>query len=206
MTGTYSSPLRARRHKRCYARLRRALAPSSKGEATGASARILRRHAGACHRAGRRPDPSLGVHLGSRCELTYQVCSAILLSEVSAWPVVTKTSKPISRPATSPLRADYRTRLLFVVAGAGAAHPRGPHRRALDRDNLAEEIESAGREQFNKLVSALRVAMLHMLKWDHQPARRSRSWMLSIKQARLEMTDVLDDNPGLKPRVAEAID
>ena len=29
--------------------------------------------------------------------------------------------------------------------------------------------------------------------------------MLSIKQARLEMTDVLDDNPGLKPRVAEAM-
>ena len=28
---------------------------------------------------------------------------------------------------------------------------------ALDRDNLAEEIESLGREQFNKLVSALRV-------------------------------------------------
>ena len=40
---------------------------------------------------------------------------------------------------------------------------------ALDRDNLAEEIESLGREQFNKLVSALRVAMMHMVKWDHQP-------------------------------------
>jgi hypothetical protein len=76
---------------------------------------------------------------------------------------------------------------------------------ALDHDNLAEEIESAAREQFNKLVSALRVAMLHMLKWDHQPSKRSRSWALSIKQQRLEINDVLDDNPGLKSRVVEAI-
>ncbi len=75
----------------------------------------------------------------------------------------------------------------------------------LDRDNLAEEIEALGREQFNKLVSALRVAMMHMLKWDHQPAARSRSWVLSIEEQRLEIVDVLADNPGLKPRVAEAI-
>jgi hypothetical protein len=76
---------------------------------------------------------------------------------------------------------------------------------ALDRDNLAEEIEALGREQFNKLVSALRVAIMHMLKWDHHPAARSRSWMLSIQEQRLEIADVLADNPDLKPRVAEAI-
>jgi hypothetical protein len=77
---------------------------------------------------------------------------------------------------------------------------------ALDRDNLAEEIESLGREQFNKLVSALRVLMLHMLKWDHQPKRGSRSWVLSIKAQRGDLDDVLDDNPGLRPRIAEAIE
>ena len=56
-----------------------------------------------------------------------------------------------------------------------------------------------GREQFNKLVSAFRVAMLHMLKRDHQPSLRSRSWVLSIDEQRLEIADVLADNPGLKP-------
>ena len=76
---------------------------------------------------------------------------------------------------------------------------------ALDRDNLAEEIESLGHEQFSKLVSALRVAMMHMLKWDHQPAARSRSWVLSILEQRLEIADVLADNPSLKPRIGEAI-
>ena len=76
---------------------------------------------------------------------------------------------------------------------------------ALDRENLAEEIESLGREQFNKLESALRVLLTHILKWDHQPARRSRSWALTIREQRLELEDVLADNPGLKPRIPEAI-
>ena len=76
---------------------------------------------------------------------------------------------------------------------------------ALDRENVAEEIESLGREQFNKLESAFRVLLLHMLKWDHQPDLRSRSWALSIETQRIEVDDVLTDNPGLKPRTAEAI-
>jgi Domain of unknown function DUF29 len=41
---------------------------------------------------------------------------------------------------------------------------------ALDRDNLAEEIESQAREQFNKLVSALRVAMMHMPAFNRRAA------------------------------------
>jgi hypothetical protein len=76
---------------------------------------------------------------------------------------------------------------------------------AIDRENLAEEIESLGREQFNKLESALRVPLLHILKWDHQPQLRSRSWVLSIEAQRLELENVLSDNPGLKPRIAEAL-
>lgn len=75
----------------------------------------------------------------------------------------------------------------------------------VDRENVAEEIESLGREQFSKLESALRVLMMHMLKWDHQPERRSRSWAISIENQRLELDDVLKDNPGLKPRIGEAI-
>jgi len=75
----------------------------------------------------------------------------------------------------------------------------------VDRENLAEEIESLGREQFNKLESALRVQLLHMLKWDHQPDERTRSWALSIKAQRMEIEEIIGDNPGLKPRIDEAI-
>lgn len=76
----------------------------------------------------------------------------------------------------------------------------------IDRDNIAEEIESLGREQFNKLESAFRVLLMHILKWDHQPNRRSRSWAISIKDQRLAINHILTDNPGLRPRIPEAID
>ena len=76
---------------------------------------------------------------------------------------------------------------------------------AIDRENVAEEIESLGREQLNKLESALRVLLIHFLKWDYQPTLRSRSWMLSIAAQRVEIDDIIGDNPGLKPRIGEAI-
>src|SRR5215475_7961490 len=86
-----------------------------------------------------------------------------------------------------------------------ARHVRDARWEAVDRINLAEEIESLGREQFNKLESSLRVLMLHMLKWDHQPRKRSRSWTISIDAQRLELEDVLSDNPGLKSRIVDAL-
>jgi hypothetical protein len=107
-------------------------------------------------------------------------------------------------PGDEPLRADYE-RDFYSWSQDQARHLREGRLAALDRDNLAEEIESLGREQFNKLVSALRVLMAHMLKWDHQSALRSRSWALTIEEQRLEIADILADNPGLRPRVNEAI-
>lgn len=105
----------------------------------------------------------------------------------------------------TPVRADY-ARDFYSWLMEQARFVREGRFDALDRDNLAEEIESLGREQFNKLTGALRVLMLHMLKWDHQPERRSRSWALSIEAQRDDLDDVLNDNPGLRPKIAEAID
>lgn len=75
----------------------------------------------------------------------------------------------------------------------------------LDLDNLAEEIEDLGREQFDKLESALRLILLHMSKWDRQPERRSRSWVLTILRERDRYGRILGDNPGLKPRQNDAL-
>jgi Domain of unknown function DUF29 len=107
-------------------------------------------------------------------------------------------------PGETPVEAAYE-RDFYSWLMEQARHLREGRLDALDRDNLAEEIESLGREQFNKLVSALRVLMLHVLKWDHQPSLRSRGWVLSIEEQRLEIADVLADNPGLKPRIGEAV-
>lgn len=75
----------------------------------------------------------------------------------------------------------------------------------LDRENVAEEIESLGREQFSKLRSAYRVLLMHMLKWDHQPGKRTRSWSTTIVNQRLELEDVFADSPSLKNRIDEAL-
>ena len=107
-------------------------------------------------------------------------------------------------PADEPVRAEYM-RDFYSWLMEQARHVREGRWGAVDRENLAEEIESLGREQFNKLESALRVLLLHILKWDHQPPMRSRSWVLSIDAQREEVEDVLSDNPGLKPRIAEAL-
>ena len=75
----------------------------------------------------------------------------------------------------------------------------------VDAANIAEELDDVGNEQYDKLESALRMILLHLLKWDHQPARRSRSWTASILVQRNHVQRVLKKNPGLKPRVEEAI-
>lgn len=73
----------------------------------------------------------------------------------------------------------------------------------VDIDNVAEELESLGRGEARLLKSHYRTLLLHLLKWVHQPGRRTRSWELSIHRARIDADEVIADNPGLKPRIEE---
>jgi Domain of unknown function DUF29 len=73
----------------------------------------------------------------------------------------------------------------------------------LDIDNLAEEIESMGKSEWRAVESALRVVLLHILKWQNQPAHRSRSWANSIAAHRAHFEDELAANPSLKPHLDE---
>ena len=70
----------------------------------------------------------------------------------------------------------------------------------LDVTNLIDEVGDVARREQNKLESACRIVVLHLLKWDHQPERRSRSWVLSILEHRSRIGDLLADSPGLKSR------
>src|SRR5271169_2555620 len=75
----------------------------------------------------------------------------------------------------------------------------------IDPVAIAEEIDDVGEEQYDKLESALRVLMLHLLKWDHQPERRSRSWTLSILEHRRRARRQLLRSPGLKSELDDAL-
>ena len=76
----------------------------------------------------------------------------------------------------------------------------------VDRMNLLEEIESLGRQQRQELRSRLGLLIGHLLKWQYQPERRSQSWLTTLRLQRLEIVDLLSDNPSLKPYLEEAID
>jgi hypothetical protein len=71
----------------------------------------------------------------------------------------------------------------------------------LDVPNLIEEIETMGRSEKRELENRLTVLLVHLLKWHHQPIRRGRSWQLTFQEQRLEVLDVLNDNPSLKPQL-----
>jgi hypothetical protein len=68
----------------------------------------------------------------------------------------------------------------------------------LDIENIAEEIESVGRSERSSGESALRVLMVHILKWQFQPERRGRSWAGSIATQRVAFEKVMTENPSLK--------
>ena len=76
----------------------------------------------------------------------------------------------------------------------------------LDVANLLDEVGDVARREFDKLVSALRVLMLHLLKWDRQPERRSRSWALTIEEQRYPVERQFQDSPSLKARREEAVE
>lgn len=75
----------------------------------------------------------------------------------------------------------------------------------IDAENIAEELSVLARSEYSRLVSALRVLVMHMLKWDQQPEYRTPSWVYSIKEQRDRFADALHDNPGLRPRRDEAL-
>ncbi len=74
----------------------------------------------------------------------------------------------------------------------------------IDVSQLTQELTDLGRNEFDKLVSSLRLVLQHLLKWDHQSERRSRSWANTIADQRDWIAYRLDDSPSLKPRIQEA--
>ena len=72
---------------------------------------------------------------------------------------------------------------------------------AVDFRIVAEELEDLGRTEQRELRNRLKQLMLHLLKWMHQPARRSVSWRASVSAQRKEIQRLLKDNPSLKRQV-----
>ena len=75
----------------------------------------------------------------------------------------------------------------------------------LDIENLVEEIESLGKQQRQELRNCLGILIGHLLKWQYQPDKCSKNWMATIMEQRDKSSEVLKDNPSLKPYLPEVI-
>ena len=87
----------------------------------------------------------------------------------------------------------------WSLAQARALRDRQP--KALDWENLAEEIESLGRSDKRQVRSRLQVILVHLLKWQLQIEHRSISWRGTINTQRNDLEWVLEDSPSLRRMV-----
>ncbi|MCW5849015.1 MAG: DUF29 domain-containing protein [Anaerolineae bacterium] len=71
---------------------------------------------------------------------------------------------------------------------------------------LEELIDALGRSDKRALRSQLTRLMTHILKWGMQPDRRSRSWVASITDARIEIEGLLEDEPSLRRELPDIWD
>jgi hypothetical protein len=77
---------------------------------------------------------------------------------------------------------------------------------ALDWENLAEEIESLGKSQRTEVKSQTRRVLRHLFKLVASPAAEPRGgWHATIRDARVEIEDVLEESPSLRRQVAEIV-
>jgi hypothetical protein len=80
---------------------------------------------------------------------------------------------------------DYDTDF-YAWAAQQAAALRAKDWPALDVEHLAEEVRSQ-----------LRLLCSHSLKWHYQPERRSESWLGTIREARRQIHEALEEMPTL---------
>ena len=76
----------------------------------------------------------------------------------------------------------------------------------LDWENLAEEIESLGKSQRTELKSQSRRILRHLFKLAGSPANEPRGgWLATVRDARAEIDDILEDSPSLRREMAEIV-
>jgi hypothetical protein len=69
----------------------------------------------------------------------------------------------------------------------------------LDIEHLADEIEDVGKSEQRELASRMANLLAHLLKYQHQPDRRGRSWLTTIRTQRKEVLRDLRATPSLQP-------
>jgi hypothetical protein len=85
----------------------------------------------------------------------------------------------------------------YAWAAQQAAALRAKDWAALDLAHLAEEVEDLRKTERRGVQSQLRLIVSHLLKWRHQPAKRTESWRTTIANGRVLVQEALEDLPSL---------
>ncbi|MFN6571327.1 DUF29 domain-containing protein [Dendronalium sp. ChiSLP03b] len=83
---------------------------------------------------------------------------------------------------------------------------RSHHWQEIDLEHLIEEVEDLGKSEKRGIASQLTRLLLHLLKWQYQPQRRSDSWLDSITDARTQIELTIQDSPSLKNYPTEQLE
>ena len=70
-------------------------------------------------------------------------------------------------------------------------------------EGLDELIDSMSKIAIREMRSHLLIIMIHILRWKHQPQKRSRSWYSSILNARFEIDEVQEETPSVTRKAIE---
>ncbi|RKZ38171.1 MAG: DUF29 domain-containing protein [Gammaproteobacteria bacterium] len=73
----------------------------------------------------------------------------------------------------------------------------------IDIDNMVDKLESIAKRDRRELLSRLKVLLKHLLKWQFQINKRSKSWENTIDEQRQQIHLLLVDSPSLKPILTE---
>ncbi len=70
-------------------------------------------------------------------------------------------------------------------------------------NGLEELIDALSKSERRALKGQLVRLMLHVIKWQTQPERRSLSWIAGIEDARDEIADIREETPSLNDQAVK---
>jgi len=112
-------------------------------------------------------------------------------------------NNPPTPISTAPAKVPLYDQDLSAWAAHNANLLRAGKFSELDIGHLIEELNDMGKSEKRALESYVQNLLMHLLKWQFQPAKRTTSWRQSIKNSRRSMFKILRDNPSLQPLLTQ---
>lgn len=74
----------------------------------------------------------------------------------------------------------------------------------LDCEHLSEYLEDMAKRDRREVLHRLTNLLAHLLKWEHQPMMRTKSWEITVRNQREDLQEVLESQT-LKNHAAEVL-